>query len=540
MNATCAKCGTALSDQEAFCPNCGTKRAQPAASAGNRFCAYCGTALDPGMKFCSKCGKPVVEAESPKAPEPPAPAPPPPAPAAPIPVAAPRVEKPATPSNAPAGPSLPAARAETPAVPSPQAAIPSAPPPVPPAEKKSNPLLKIAVIVLGILALITVAGIGTCVYVGYRVKHKVTELASEMKNGPGQAPAAAGAAKYESRPAADCEYKDRTGFDDYVKTAASASIPLKAQLTLTDIWTDFKQNMQDVEILHTVDGIQSSAIEVSVKRLDGKHGDHQRRLCIADMIHGHELETMFGDSVPDTLAGATMFTLSTDTFKELKTKGSTEVALYDAYRGGSNTLHLFGFRKGTLSRVEPQDVPYNIIVNGDQKDLPCIHVKGSLSGHPYEAWILDDEANPLVLKITCAEINWHITYVKITFPVEKKIEQELAQTGHAEIYGIYFDFNSAKLRPESAPVLKEISEALKNNPNWKIKIDGHTDNVGGDAYNMQLSQRRSEAVKQALISEYGISADRMTPEGFGASRPKATNSTIEGRALNRRVELVRE
>jgi OmpA-OmpF porin, OOP family len=89
-------------------------------------------------------------------------------------------------------------------------------------------------------------------------------------------------------------------------------------------------------------------------------------------------------------------------------------------------------------------------------------------------------------------------------------------------------------------VLGEISQALKDNPAWKIKIDGHTDNVGGDAYNLRLSQRRAEAVKQALITQYGISPDRMTPEGFGASRPKAPNTTVEGRALNRRVELVRQ
>jgi outer membrane protein OmpA-like peptidoglycan-associated protein len=130
--------------------------------------------------------------------------------------------------------------------------------------------------------------------------------------------------------------------------------------------------------------------------------------------------------------------------------------------------------------------------------------------------------------------------VKIDFPVEKKIEQDLAQTGHAEIYGIYFDFDSANLRPESDPVLKEISEALTNNPDWKIKIDGHTDNKGADDYNLRLSQRRAESVKQALITTYGITEDRLTPEGFGASRPKAPNDTPEGRALNRRVELIKE
>ncbi len=518
MNATCAKCGAALSDQDAFCPNCGTKRPQPAPEGpGKRFCAYCGTALDPGMKFCSKCGKPAVEGEVPKSPEIPAAALPPPA--API-------STPLPPAEAPAAPSVPVVSSSLPTT-------------ATPAEKKSSPLVKIAVIVLGILALLTVAGIGTCVYVGYRVKQKVTEIATEAKSGTGQ-PASGGKPNYVTRPYADCEYKDRTGFDDYVKTAGGASIPLKAQLTLTDIWTDFKRNMQDVEILHTVDRVQSSTIDLSAKRLDGKSSDYRRQLCIADMIHGRELVTIFGPNNPDTVAGATMFTFSRDVFQDLKAGKPAEMSLFDAYRGDANTIRMFGLKKGAFTRVEPQDVPYNIIVNGDQKDLPSIHAKGSLSGHTYEAWVLDDEANPILLKIMCPEINWHITFVKITFPVEKKIEQELAQNGRAEIYGIYFDFNSAKLRPESGPVLKEISEALKNNPSWKIKIDGHTDNVGGDAYNMQLSQRRAEAVKQALISEYGISADRMTPEGFGASRPKATNSTIEGRALNRRVELVRE
>jgi outer membrane protein OmpA-like peptidoglycan-associated protein len=181
-----------------------------------------------------------------------------------------------------------------------------------------------------------------------------------------------------------------------------------------------------------------------------------------------------------------------------------------------------------------------VIVNGERKDLPTLHVKGALGTHEYEAWILDEPANPLILNIIRPKDGWHITYLKITFPVEKKIEQELEQNGRAEIYGIYFDFNSATLRPESDPVLKEISEALKHNPNWKIKIDGHTDNVGGDAYNQRLSERRADSVKQALTTKYGITADRMQPEGFGASRPKAPNDTVEGRALNRRVELVRE
>ncbi len=185
-------------------------------------------------------------------------------------------------------------------------------------------------------------------------------------------------------------------------------------------------------------------------------------------------------------------------------------------------------------------------MNGKSENLPAIHAKvelSTLSGttrFQTETWVLDDAADPIVLNFTDPSGKWHITYVKISFPVKKEVEQQLAQTGRAEIYGIYFDFNSATPRPESAPVLKEIAQALKDNPGWKLEIDGHTDNVGGDAYNLTLSQRRAEGIKQALITHYGIATDRLRPKGYGASRPKATNDTVEGRALNRRVELVRE
>lgn len=380
-------------------------------------------------------------------------------------------------------------------------------------------------------------GIGSCFYIGYKVEHKVKQFADEVKNGPVQN---ANNPKFESRPLAPCEFKNRIGFDDYTAAAASASIPLKAGMTLTDIWPDPKKQQQDVEILHTVQGVHSSTIEISSMRLDGKSIAYSRNLCLTDMMNAHELETQFGPRVPSEMPGTTMFSLSRAEFDDLKAGRPSAVMYYDAYLGDGNTYKFSPEAKGTFSRVEPGDVPYSVIVNGDRKDLPTLHIKGDLGKFSYEAWVLDDANNPLILNMVRPKDKWHITYVKITFPVEKKIEQELAQNGRAEIYGIYFDFNSATLRPESDPVLKEISDALKHNPAWKIKIDGHTDNVGGDAYNQRLSERRAQSVMEALTKRYGITADRMTPEGFGASRPKATNNTVEGRALNRRVELVRE
>jgi outer membrane protein OmpA-like peptidoglycan-associated protein len=109
-----------------------------------------------------------------------------------------------------------------------------------------------------------------------------------------------------------------------------------------------------------------------------------------------------------------------------------------------------------------------------------------------------------------------------------------------EIYGIYFDFASDKIKPESEPVLQEIAQVMQRNPTWKLRVEGHTDNIGGDAYNMDLSQRRAAAVKEALVTRYRIVAERLDPAGFGATRPKESNDTLQGRARNRRVELARE
>lgn len=106
-------------------------------------------------------------------------------------------------------------------------------------------------------------------------------------------------------------------------------------------------------------------------------------------------------------------------------------------------------------------------------------------------------------------------------------------------YGIYFDFASAKLKPASTPALEEIAQALTANPDWNLTIEGHTDNVGGATYNLDLSNRRAAAVQEVLVTQYRISAQRLSTVGYGFTRPKASNDTPEGRALNRRGELVR-
>lgn len=119
------------------------------------------------------------------------------------------------------------------------------------------------------------------------------------------------------------------------------------------------------------------------------------------------------------------------------------------------------------------------------------------------------------------------------------IEHALADTGKIDIYSIYFSFNSDVIREESEPTLKDIADVLRRHPDWRLNVNGHTDGIGGDQFNLDLSKRRAAAVKDALAKRYAIDPQRLMTAGFGKSQPKDTNDTLEGRAHNRRVELAR-
>jgi len=116
--------------------------------------------------------------------------------------------------------------------------------------------------------------------------------------------------------------------------------------------------------------------------------------------------------------------------------------------------------------------------------------------------------------------------------------QGLSDAGKVAIYGIYFDSGKSELKAESDPALEEIGKLLKENPQLKVFVVGHTDLVGDTAANVKLSQARAQAVVTALVTKNGIATTRLTPYGAGPYAPVASNKTEEGLAKNRRVELV--
>jgi outer membrane protein OmpA-like peptidoglycan-associated protein len=287
-----------------------------------------------------------------------------------------------------------------------------------------------------------------------------------------------------------------------------------------------------------------------------------RLILSEDVAHAHEINLYFSNHDPKTFPGTTSGRLSKDVFNELKTKGESQFSyqlltlkgaftgLLDKLSKDNGNMNFQDLTKPMMTKVNcplrraaSEDVAFPVILNDRRVELPVIHTVCKSDQDVLDLYVLDDEENPAVLSTGSKLGHFRGQVIRITYPEDKQVnqvERDLKESGRAKIYGIYFDFASATIRPQSAPVLREIAQAMKDNPTWRLSVEGHTDNIGGDASNLDLSKRRATAVMQTLASQYHIVADRFTSAGFGASRPVDTNDTIEGRARNRRVELARQ
>jgi outer membrane protein OmpA-like peptidoglycan-associated protein len=357
----------------------------------------------------------------------------------------------------------------------------------------------------------------------------------------GAAPAASASPKFPDGLSVGEECPEAT---EDTTEADSAIVPLKAGLTLSSIWISSAGDYEH-ECLKQVVAVTRSYIDVTESCPIGK--DHhtaagKRRLCKADLRDSYFYHPMTSEDVPPVVSGATMFNLSERSFRELKSTGKTRhryIEIADAWRTSAQPLHWD--TDGTLYSTRFDREPYKVIVNDRLVELPTI-VGLANAGKPHQtiAKVLDDERFPLVLDYEVPGDRFRVQVGKISYPTGGELEKHLATEKRVDVYGIYFDFASDRLRPESAPVLTEIAGVLANNAEWKLSINGHTDNIGGDSSNMDLSRRRSESVRRALVEQYRVDPSRLITAGFGASQPKESNGTVEGRGKNRRVELVRQ
>jgi OOP family OmpA-OmpF porin len=158
-------------------------------------------------------------------------------------------------------------------------------------------------------------------------------------------------------------------------------------------------------------------------------------------------------------------------------------------------------------------------------------------GATYAA-ILVSEAGPLITTFVQVVDTKPMEGKKIAVKSSEDMSAAIKAKGSVDIYGILFDFDKDNLKPESKETLDQIALLMKGDGKLKLEIVGHTDSRGRKNYNLDLSKRRAANVVAALVSDYRIAADRLTASGAGDTKPVDTNDSDEGRAKNRRVELV--
>lgn len=189
------------------------------------------------------------------------------------------------------------------------------------------------------------------------------------------------------------------------------------------------------------------------------------------------------------------------------------------------------------SRTRYRGKPAQLKILGDGKYLKVFLDERRLANVPNTNFA-HDKALSLLVAGYSEENPVYVGKIRVAAS-RKSIYDDLAAKGRISTQGILFATGSDQVRPESGATLKEIAEMMKGHPDLRIRIEGHTDNVGKKDANLALSERRAAAVKALLEKDFQIDAARMESQGFGDAQPAAKNDTPEGRQNNRRVELVK-
>lgn len=344
--------------------------------------------------------------------------------------------------------------------------------------------------------------------------------------------------------------------------AASVTIPLCQGLTIV---TAISRPEGDYETIKTIESVSDEAINLKISTQRQERSVVQnmtvRRAVLRRDLQSASLYMHWFDSrAPLSIPGSTALGTSSAVLRQLKLSGAAQIGIVDlsssALRADAGVHpNVYDYRIDySLKRVGSAPFTVPVTVNDTRVELPAVQAQGDSVGDRARFVFLDDEGNPLALAYEFGSTaaagsdaaGLRLKVVTISYRCSNsgtapgRLEQALLDAGRAEVYDIYFDFNSDRLREESEPTLREIGELMRRHPDWNLRVEGHTDNVASDRYNLELSQRRAHSVTQQLIAAQGVPATRLSFAGFGESRPKDGNDTLEGRARNRRVELVRE
>ena len=310
-----------------------------------------------------------------------------------------------------------------------------------------------------------------------------------------------------------------------------------------------------------------------------------------DIAGAHRLRFFHDPEAPEAHPGYSMHALSRAAYRRMLEgkRDSFQVMALDI-PAGSGQLQAFGFGsarqvpvrwRGTIAPAGSGTVPFPVLLNGRRVQLRALHIRADLTARQGrfrpEFWVLADSSYPLILKWIGAfrEPGNVLQTTRIQLPLAPvpaeglaagvgvllvgreglgplrggrgastpdvaSLERELSSDCRVELPGIYFAFNSAHIAPGSERAIAAIADILTRHPDWTATLEGHTDSIGSAAANEALSERRVAAVRARLVERHQVSAARLKLAGLGAARPREPNATIEGRARNRRVELVRD
>ncbi len=283
----------------------------------------------------------------------------------------------------------------------------------------------------------------------------------------------------------------------------------------------------------------------------GPHrGEFRRFVRASDLASAPRLDQVFLSSGQEESPGFTAFSISRAIYRRLQTDKQVPFTVTSVEGGGrlggigqfGNLLSSRITMRGSLALASPRPEPMPMLLNGQRVSVPTLKLTGTFSyqgkSGETDLWVVADSTHPLIVRVVNGKDV--LQTIRIDLPAaDAPLERALTTACRAELPGIYFAFNSAVLDPASEPALAAVATLLARHADWTIAIEGHTDGIGGAAFNKALSDRRANEVLSALAARHRVAQSRLTAGGFGATRPRETNATLEGRARNRRVELVR-
>ena len=264
-----------------------------------------------------------------------------------------------------------------------------------------------------------------------------------------------------------------------------------------------------------------------------------RRIMVADRATARTLVLGYNAMMPLVMPDTTTLGTSAAILEQLRSTGSAPSSIiYDA---ALNRVD------GQFTLVDPK-ATFSVQLGDQVVDVPAITATGTFKGRSKSATgtftFLNNKNNPVLLEYSIqftGEATPRTERIVRAVPgkaLQGEMQQALATIGMYRTYGIHFDFDKATIRAESQGLINDMATTLKNNPLWTLRITGFTDSIGKPAYNQKLSLARANSLKAALV-KLGISPARLDTAGAGAANPIGSNKTLQGRALNRRVELQR-